>query len=89
VRERLRMGVLTVRITPRKFPFRFPFPPAEVVEFLRTYYGPSNRTFAALNQKEQHALCNELIRLWTEHNQATDGTTYVVGEYLEIVALRG
>jgi SAM-dependent methyltransferase len=89
VRERLRNGISTLRITPRKFPFRYPFPPSDVVEFFRTYYGPSNRAFAVLNQDQQEALRNDLTRLWTDHNLATDGTTHVTGEYLEIVAQRG
>jgi len=29
-----------------------------------------------------------LERLWAEHNQATDGTTLVAGEYLEVIATR-
>ena len=28
--------------------FEFPFEPAEVVEFWRVYYGPTNRAFEAL-----------------------------------------
>lgn len=89
VRERLKNGIVMLRITPRKFPFRYPFPPARVVDFYRTYYGPSNRVFAALDPAQQLVLEDELTGLWTEHNQATDGTTYVVAEYLEVVALRG
>ncbi len=89
VRERLRNGIGTLRLTPRKFPFRYPFPPPDVVDFFRTYYGPSHRAFAALNGEQQEALRNDLIRLWTEHNLATDKTTHVTAEYLEIVALRG
>ena len=89
VRERLNQGIVMLRVTPRKFPFRYPFPPAKVVDFFRTYYGPSNRAFAALAPERQQGLEDELIRLWSDHNQATDGTTYVVAEYLEVVALRG
>gem|GEM_PF-4602003 len=32
------------------------------------------------------ALRRGLEQLWTQHNQAADGTTYVEGEYLEVVA---
>ncbi|HLZ35936.1 MAG TPA: class I SAM-dependent methyltransferase [Nitrospira sp.] len=89
LRERLRNGISTLRITPRKFPFRYPFPPSDVVEFFRRYYGPSNRAFAVLSVDQQEALRNDLTSLWTEYNLATDGTTHVTAEYLEVVALRG
>jgi len=88
VRERLRDGVADVQLTRRMCPFRYPFPPAEVVESFRTYYGPTQRAFDALDPDRQAALRSELERLWAEHNQATDDTTYVEGEYLEVIATR-
>ena len=30
----------------------------------------------------------DLDKLWTEHNQATDGTTMIKAEYLEVHAIR-
>jgi hypothetical protein len=36
----------------------------------------------------QVALREDLARLWSEHNRATDGTTHVDGEYLEVLARR-
>ena len=30
----------------------------------------------------------DLERLWAEHNLASDGTTHVEGEYLEVVATK-
>ena len=59
------------------------------MEFFRRYYGPSNRAFAVLSVDQQEALRNDLTSLWTEYNLATDGTTHVTAEYLEVVALRG
>ena len=47
VRERLG-GTSDLRTTPRLIAFEFPFGPAEVVEFWRVYYGPTNRAFEAL-----------------------------------------
>ncbi|HKZ01219.1 MAG TPA: class I SAM-dependent methyltransferase [Pyrinomonadaceae bacterium] len=88
VRERLRDGVADLQLTRRLCPFKYPFPPAEVVEFFRTYYGTTQRAFDALDSNGQAALRGELERLWSEHNQATDNTTYVEGEYLEVVATR-
>jgi SAM-dependent methyltransferase len=88
VRERLRDGVVDLQLTRRMCPFNYPFSPAEVVESFRLYYGPTQRAFAALDADGQVALRNDLERLWTEHNQATDDTTHVEGEYLEVIATR-
>jgi len=88
VRERLRDGVADLRMTKRIYLFDYPFPPAEVVEFFRVYYGPTNRAFAALPEEGQTALRRDLENLWTQHNRATNGTTQVEAEYLEVVATR-
>jgi SAM-dependent methyltransferase len=89
VRERLRDGVAELHLTKRQYPFYYPFPPSEVVEHFRTYYGPTNRAFTALDAAGQEALRRDLEQLWTEHNRATDGTTRYDSEYLEAVAVRG
>ena len=88
VRERFKDGISHLKLSRRIYPFRYPFPPAEVVEFFRTYYGPSHKAFAALDAEKQSALRTELQQLWTEHNTATDGTTSIDSEYLEVVAIR-
>ena len=88
VRERFKDGISHLKLSRRIYPFRYPFPPAEVVEFFRTYYGPSHKAFAALDAEKQSALRIELEQLWTEHNTATDGTTSIDSEYLEVVAIR-
>jgi SAM-dependent methyltransferase len=88
VRERLRDGIADLSLTKRRYPFHYPFPPFEVVEHFRTYYGPTNRAFAALDDTGQDALRRDLEQLWTEHNGDTDGTTSIESEYLEVVAVR-
>jgi len=88
VRERLRDGIADLQLMRLMCPFKYLFPPAEVVESFRTYYGPTQRAFDALDTNGQAALRNDLERLWAEHNQATDNTTYVEGEYLEVIATR-
>ena len=88
VRERLRDGIADLQLTRQMCQFKYPFPPAEVVEFFRLYYGPTQRAFAALDADGQTALRSDLERLWIEHNQATDNTTLGDGEYLEVVATR-
>ena len=88
VRERLRDGVADLRMTKRVCPIKYPFPPSEVVEFFRMYFGPVNRAFAALDGDGQAALRRDLEQLWSEHNRARDDSTYVEGEYLEVIAVR-
>jgi ubiquinone/menaquinone biosynthesis C-methylase UbiE len=88
VRERLGDGVSKIETTPRILTFAFPFSPAEVVEHFRVYYGPTNKAFGALDEQKQAALRKDLEDLWTKNNQATDGTTSVEAEYLEVVATR-
>lgn len=88
VRERLGAGIADLKLTRRMCRFNLPFTPAEVVEHFRTYYGPTQRAFAALDTNGQAALRSDLEQLWAKHNQATDNTTQVDGEYLEILATR-
>lgn len=88
VRERLREGIANLQLTRRMCEFKYPFPPAEVVETFRMYYGPTQRAFAALDDDGQARLRAELEQLWAERNQATDDTTQVDGEYLEVVATK-
>ena len=88
VRERLRDGISDLKFTRRMCAFKFPFAPAEVVEFFRAYYGPTQRAFGALDENGQAALRKDLEQLWSENNKATDGTTHVDAEYLEVVATR-
>lgn len=88
VRERLNDGISHLKLNRRSYPFRYPFSPAEVVEFFRTYYGPSYKAFAALGAEKQSALQSDLEQLWTEHNTVANGATMIEAEYLEVVAIR-
>jgi SAM-dependent methyltransferase len=88
VRERLKDGISHLRLSRQLYPFRYPFPPSEVVEFFRTYYGPSFKAFAALDAGKQAALRADLEQLWTEQNSTADGTTSIEAEYLQVVAIR-
>ena len=88
VRERFGEGISKLEATPRNITFEFPFSPAEVVETFRTYYGPANKAFLTLDENVQAALRKDLEQIWTENNRATDGTTAVDSEYLEVIAIR-
>ena len=86
VRERL-AGVKSITFARRPITFRFPYSPAGVVELFRSYYGPTVRTFAALDPDDRVAFTRELEAMWTTQNVATDGTTRVDTEYLEVLAI--
>lgn len=88
VRERLGEGISKLEAKPQNIHWVFPFSPAEVVEHFRLYYGPTQKAFGLLDENGQQALREDLERLWTEHNQATDGTTVLDAEYLEVRAVR-
>jgi SAM-dependent methyltransferase len=87
VRERL-AGARQVTLTRRTIRFDYPMPPADVVQLFRDWYGPTIRTFEALGAESQARLFNELVTLWSNQNSATDGTTRVTSEYLEVIAER-
>ena len=86
-RERLGYGAASLNTTRRTYPMRYPFPPAKVVEFFFTYYGPTLRALAALDTAGQTSLRQELEELWTNNNQANDGSTHIESEYLEVEAI--
>ena len=89
VRERLRNGVRALTLTHRTYPlFDYPFGVPEVVEFYRQTYGPINRAFAALDEAGQQALRTDLEQVFSDFNRATDGTTSLESEFLEVDAIR-
>ncbi len=55
---------------------------------LRTYFGPVNRAFAALDEDGQVSLRRDLEQLWSAHNRAKDNSTHIEAEYLEVIATR-
>ncbi len=88
VRERMREGIADLRFALRVYHFDYPYPPDAVVEFFRTNYGPMSRAFASLDGNARERLRSELVSLWSAHNIATDDTTKVEAEYLEVIATR-
>jgi 2-polyprenyl-3-methyl-5-hydroxy-6-metoxy-1,4-benzoquinol methylase len=87
VRERLKAGTTEITCTPRKVLFKVPVSPAQTVDYFIQHYGPTNRAYASVPDK-QEALRQDLEKLWSSHNTATDGTTCVESEYLEVRATR-
>ena len=89
VRERFRDGIRDLRLARRTYPvWNYPFSVADVVEFFRENYGPTRRAFAALDPDAQKALRADLEAVFSAYNRATDGTTSLESEYLEVIATR-
>lgn len=88
VRDRLKEGFSKIETNEQTITFKFPFSPAEVVEHFRTYFGPVQKAFGALDESGQAALRHDLEQLWTGNNRATDGTTAGDAQYLEVIAVR-
>jgi 2-polyprenyl-3-methyl-5-hydroxy-6-metoxy-1,4-benzoquinol methylase len=68
----------------RQFNFRYRSA-QDWVDTFRTYYGPTLKAFAALDEAERSVFEGELLALAEAHNTATDGTLRVPSDYLEVV----
>lgn len=55
------------------------------LDVFRTYYGPTNRAFAALDSGKQMALETDIIELLDQANRGSEDTLIVPSEYLEVV----
>jgi hypothetical protein len=68
--------------------FHYPFPPSEVVNLFRQYFGPTQAAFSRLDAQAQPALAADLTHVWEKYNEDKDGATLVYAEYLEVQAVR-
>jgi SAM-dependent methyltransferase len=87
-RQRLGTRVRNLKITRATYPLDYPFSPGKVVDIFVAFYGPINRASASLSDEGRRALHADLTALWARNNTATDGTTRVAGEYLEVIGTR-
>jgi ubiquinone/menaquinone biosynthesis C-methylase UbiE len=76
-----------IRITSREFVFRYRSS-LHWIEVFRTYYGPMNKTYAALDTDKQAAFTADLLALMQQGNRAKDGTLVLPSDYLEVVIER-
>jgi ubiquinone/menaquinone biosynthesis C-methylase UbiE len=88
VRERFSDKVTDLTMTPIMADMVFDMGPAEVVEHFRTYFGPTQMAFKAIPEDQHEAYRSDLESLWAQNNTATDGTTHVKGEFLEVQAVK-
>jgi SAM-dependent methyltransferase len=76
-----------IHATGREFTFRYRSP-AHWIDVFRTYYGPMNRTFAALDADKQAAFTHDVLALMKSGNRSGDATLVLPSEYLEVVIER-
>ena len=85
--ELFRNTAREIRSTSREFVFRYRSS-AHWIEVFRTYYGPMNKTFAALDAEKQVAFTNDLVSLMESRNRSGDGTLVLPSDYFEVVIER-
>lgn len=79
-RDRIR----SIQLVPRSITLAFPMSPAGTVELFREFYGPSVRTYAALDAAGRAKLSIDLLYLWASHNTSGADDTKVESEYLDV-----
>jgi SAM-dependent methyltransferase len=79
-------GVTRLDAPPRDFVFRYRSA-QDWLDTFRTYYGPTLKAFAALDEDGRQELGTELLDLANAHNTSSDGTLRIPSEYLEVVAV--
>ena len=89
VAERLATGagkIARLETNKRELLFDYPFGPAEAVAFFRKYFGPTQTTFARLDEPAQKALAADLTQHWAKKNLGDANHTVIKAEYLEVHA---
>jgi phenylpyruvate tautomerase PptA (4-oxalocrotonate tautomerase family) len=62
--------------------------PEHWLEVFRTYYGPVQKAFGALDAEKQAALARDLTELMARLNRSGDATLVLPSEYAEVVVTR-
>lgn len=84
LRELFGESIATLDTSHRNFVFRYRTP-QHWLDTFRTYYGPMQKAFGAVDAAQQEALAADLLYLVRQFNRADDGAMVVPGEYLEAV----
>jgi len=78
--------VSSMTFARRTIELRFPMPPSAVSKLFTSCFGPTVTTLESLDPGDARELRHEISRLVHMHNVATDGTTAVSVEFLEVQA---
>ncbi len=89
VKQRLGDSFTAFRLKRQYYPkWRYPFAPADLVGFFRQRFGPVKRAFDLQDAAGRAALHKDLLAIFESFNVATDGTTHIRGEFLNVSARR-
>ena len=78
--------VSSLTFARRTIDLRFPMPPSSVSRLFATCYGPTVAALETLDPLDGKDFRDEMSRLFDLHNRATDGTTSVCAEFLDVLA---
>jgi SAM-dependent methyltransferase len=87
LKELLGDAAISIVATPRMFNFRYRSP-AHWMEVFRTFYGPLNRAFLALDPPRQDELERDILDLLSRSDRGGARGLVVPSEYLEVVVTR-
>lgn len=77
----------SITIEHRDFVFRYRSA-AHWLDVFRTFYGPMQKAFDALDSTKRESFAANLIALAERFNRATDGSLVAPGRYAEVVIKR-
>ena len=84
ITEMFGASAASIKVERRHFTFRYRSP-MHFLDVFRSYYGPTLKAFAALDETNQRRLAEDILKLIASMNRAEDGTMVLPSEYLEIV----
>jgi ubiquinone/menaquinone biosynthesis C-methylase UbiE len=88
VRKRFAGTTSQINTSRQVIDMEFPFPPPQVVQLFRDYFGPTQVAFSRLDPPRQELYAADLENLWNQHNESKTGNTKIRNEYLEVIATR-
>ncbi len=88
VKERFGDHVSDLKLTNRMAEMIYNFPPSEVVQFFRKFFGPTVMMFMAVPEDRHAELTRDMEAIWADNNRSNDGGTLVHGEFLEVIATK-
>lgn len=90
VRQRFDGQITDLRMERTSFRLDYPFPPQDVMNLYRRFFGPTITVLSRLDEKAQAMYIRDLTGLWRGYNQSPAGEseTSVSIAYLEVIATR-
>lgn len=88
IHQRFPNDLWNVKTRKRTLTFRYPYSAAGTAKLFRIAYGPTVRTFDALDNAQSELLARDLVDHWSRHRHPGKRTTEVDAEYLEVVAIK-